>query len=58
MYQYLSCGMLNGSADLNLVLRKVMLMHVGLQDCKTICRLYYVKSICCCGLNEVNNTFR
>jgi len=21
-------------------------------------RLYYVKSICCCGLNEVNNTFR
>ena len=36
MYQYLSCGMLNGFADLNLVLRKVMLMHVGLQDCKTI----------------------
>lgn len=34
MYQYLSCGMMNGSADLNLAVRKVMLMHVGLQDCK------------------------
>ncbi len=30
MYQYLSFGMLNGSADLNLALRKVILMHVGL----------------------------
>jgi len=36
MYQYLSCCMMNGSADLNLVLKKVILMHVGLQDCKTI----------------------
>ncbi len=34
MYQYLSCGMMNGSADLNLALRKVILMHVGLQDYK------------------------
>ena len=33
MYQYLSCSMSNGSADLNLVLKKVILMHVGLQDC-------------------------
>ena len=30
MYQYLSCSMLNGSADLNLALKKVILMHVGL----------------------------
>ena len=33
MYQYLSCGMMNGSADLNLGVKKVILMHVGLQDC-------------------------
>ncbi len=32
LYLYLSCGMLDGFADLNLVLRKVMLTHVGLQD--------------------------
>lgn len=36
MYQYLSCGMLGCFADLNLALRKVILMHVGLQDCKMI----------------------
>ena len=30
MYQYLSCSMSDGSADLNLVLKKVILMHVGL----------------------------
>lgn len=33
MYQYLSFGMLDCFADLNLVLKKVILMHVGLQDC-------------------------
>lgn len=36
MYQYLSCGMMNGSADFKLALRKVMFMHVGLQDYKSI----------------------
>jgi len=46
------------------------LRHVGLlcrfkfsaekshSDACRATRLYYVKSICCCGLNEVNNTFR
>ena len=34
MYQYLSFGMLDCFADLNLVLKKVILMHVGLQDYK------------------------
>ena len=34
MYQYLSFGMLGCFACLNLALRKVMLMHVGLQDYK------------------------
>ena len=42
MYQYLSCGMMNGSADLNLAVRKVMLMHVGLQDYKK-----YLKTVLC-----------
>ena len=42
MYQYLSFGMMNGSADLNLVLKKVILMHVGLQDYKK-----YLKTVLC-----------
>ena len=42
MYQYLSCCMLIGSADLNLVLKKVILMHVGLQDYKK-----YLKTVLC-----------
>ena len=36
MYQYLSFGMLGCFACLNLALRKVMLMHVGLQDYKKV----------------------
>lgn len=47
MYQYLSCSMLNGFANLNLALRKVILMHVGLQDYKkdlktALCEKYQV----------------
>ena len=34
--------MLDGSADLNLALRKVILMHVGLQDYKK-----YLKTVLC-----------
>lgn len=36
MYQYLSFGMLDCFASLNLAERKVMLTHIGLQDCEVI----------------------